>query len=233
MFIQLVGLPGSGKSAITAALAAHGPDYRQVPVVYRRVGELLVSRPLMTIGKCLVIGRFVPRALAAHHSALGPADRMAPLATLINLLVLYEDIAKGRWRDPASATPEPAGVFDEFVYQRAVGFLGTLSKPPSTGSVHAFVRCFWRYPAVPVFIEADADLALARASARPDGLPRRLVALDESIRRELYLRQAQVIEVLLALHERPIVVRNDGSPAEAAASIADRLETQLKLKRSA
>ncbi|MDD9936590.1 MAG: hypothetical protein OXT09_23465 [Myxococcales bacterium] len=214
MFVQLVGLPGCGKSTLAAALERIEPRVRRVPVTYRRLGTLARTAPARTLPLCLRLAPFASRALLERSEGMTLAARLAPMPTLVNLLLVYErtQTVDGR-----------VELFDEFVYQRILGYLGSFDRLPPARWTRAFVASLRRYEALPIFITADPELALSRAEQRAEGLPRRLAGLSRSGRERVFRNQEAVMGVLMACAGPSIVIAGDREPEDGAREAAEKL----------
>ncbi len=214
MFVQLVGLPGCGKSTLAAALERIEPRVRRVPVTYERLGVLARTAPARTLPLCLRLAPFASRALLERSEGMTLASRLAPMPTLVNLLLVYER---------TQAADDRVELFDEFVYQRILGYLGSFDRPPPARWTRAFVASLRRYEALPVFISVEPAVALARAGQRAEGLPRRLAGLGRSARERVFRNQEEVMGTLMACAGRSIVIAGDRAPEDGARDTVEQL----------
>lgn len=190
MFAQLVGLPGCGKSSLAAQLAVRHPErIAHVEVQHERIAGLLRRRPWLTL---TALSRLAPVAVAAIACGRGVGslrDRLAPLASLLNLMVRYREL---QTHDRADRIL----IFDEFVHQRVLGLFAFSPDPISRSGLRWSLLWLRGYDAIPVYLPLAAAEAEKRIEARDAGWPPRWRSLRPELRSSLLARQQSALEEL-------------------------------------
>jgi len=88
MFVQLVGLPGAGKSTIAARLEQLYPDrFTRVAIEVETFPSLLRSRPIETLTTLITLAPIFLYAILGLHSRLGLGKRLVPVFVLLKILL--------------------------------------------------------------------------------------------------------------------------------------------------
>lgn len=225
MLIELVGVPGAGKSTVAEQLVAACPgEFARVEVTYRPIVQRVCSRPLATAALVPCASRFVAAALTRGDLGLSPRVRLAPVPPLVNQLLAYRD-----WTRHATAGGgrRPIGVFDEFVLQRVLSVFGYAATPPTRAEVARVVRGFRGFPTLAVFLDVAPDEAAARADRRTEGVPPRMRALGTHERAAVVACHRVVFDLLRELVPGAVVVDAAQSPSLIASVIAEEARKRL------
>ena len=193
MFVQFVGLPGAGKSSLARAMMERRPDlFRVVNVPQKSVYHLAARRPIRALRIASLIFPSAIYALNQGHPSLSLAERVSPTASLTNFLTAYED--------KAVLKTGHVLIFEEFTLQRCLSLLAFGSEKPTVRQLSAFITRFESvYPALPVFLDLEADAATERAMRRAEGPGERMRKLTHEARSALYQTQQEVLEDMRSL----------------------------------
>jgi thymidylate kinase len=221
MLIQLVGLPGTGKTSVICTLAARFPEFFiPRPAPQRRISELFASRPLWTMSMVLRLGPFFGARLADGFGGLSGSDRLLPLAPLIDSLVDYRENA-------ARCPGDRVWMLDEFTYQKALSAFGYSAKAPSAWWIERYLEATRTYRALPVFLKCPPEVARHRARQRPGGYPHRLQKMTEAERRRVLSVQQEIMQMLEDRSPDAIRVTAEGSEREVAEAVARGVQAMM------
>ena len=218
MFVELIGLSGSGKSTVELLLHNRTDNgIERVAPCQRRLHQWLMKEPLQSVRSLALLAPHCAYALLRSDGPTGLAARYAPTSSLLNLLSAYEqcraDISGARIK-----------LFDEFVLQRALSLFAFAEVMPPWLPVSSYLRrVHRRYPALPVFIEVDAGQALAQARLRPGGLAERYASLEPAAVDRIYAVQVNFMKALA--ESLPAAVRVDGSQPPGV--VAQTIENEV------
>ena len=215
MFIQLLGLPGSGKTTVARVLAR---DYSERFASARfdplTTKQLLLCHPAFVARSVLRLTPSLGPSLVEPNAMLGWRDRALPVVTLMNLLLAYEQLRR-RPHDGRLV------VFDEFVHQRALGIFGFGLEQPAIESVRRFLDALSPYRVPCVLLDVKPEVAYERASSRAEGVPRRLGRVDATQRLAVLRVQQRVLDHLVSLEPPSLVVHDAQTPSSAAEQVAN------------
>ena len=217
MFVQLVSLPGAGKTTLAARLEESNPArFERVEVAYRPFFSLLRALPLDTLASFARVAPFVAHSLVGRASLVDLNSRLQPISTLVNLLVIY--------RRADCATGAKLHVLDEFVCQRALGLFGYSREAPSRRVLDVYFGLLRPFAALPVFVHVAPEEALMRAQSRSAGLPERMRGLTASQVRSLYHRQSDLMHAFAEIYPRAMHVDAGGEIEDAVRALRSQLE---------
>ena len=223
MFVQLVGLPGAGKTTIAMRLAQLYPErFASLAIDHETLPRLLWSRPIATLATLVTLTPIFSHAILAVRAPLGLRERLVPAFSLLKSLLALQRLRR------EGTDSEKIWLVDGFVYQLALSSLGYSTKAPPRRLLKGFLRILRSDFVLPIFIATEAREAMERARTRPEGFPERLAALDQATVQTIYARQAALLQELRALTPRALWVENQGDAMQCVDEIRMQIGKHLR-----
>ncbi len=191
----------------------------QAKIRYAELSTLLGSCPIPTIAALIRLTPIALLALCDRRPDQRYRDRLAPLVTLLNLMVQHREYRK-------QASEGVVVLYEEFVLQRILGIFAHSGRKPSSRKVRFALSWLRGYEVRPVFLGIRHEEAEARVERRSGHWPRRWAAFHPRERSEALAQQAVLLDELYLLSPGATWVDTNCDLGECAERVLASLENR-------